>query len=84
MRFLEYFSGVLGLNEKAVFTDCASASGNEVLSILTFAEKAGMSTGLITDTRVTHATPAAFYSHTPSRRWENDQAAEGSCVDICE
>ncbi|XP_028394024.1 alkaline phosphatase-like [Dendronephthya gigantea] len=74
--------GILGLNEKAVFEDCASAAGNEVLSILTYAEKAGMSTGLITDTRVTHATPAAFYSHSASRNWENDQAAQGDCVDI--
>ena len=63
--------------------DCNSAKGNKVLSILTYAELAGMSTGLITDTRVTHATPGAFYSHTPSRDWENDQAAEGDCVDIC-
>ena len=54
-----------------------------MLSILTFAELAGMSTGLITDMRVTHATPGAFYSHTPSRNWENDQSAQGSCVDIC-
>ncbi|XP_028407457.1 alkaline phosphatase-like [Dendronephthya gigantea] len=75
-------AGILGLNEKAKFADCKSAKGNEVLSILTYAEMAGMSTGLITDTRVTHATPGAFYSHTPSRQWENDQKAQGDCVDI--
>ncbi|CAB3982188.1 alkaline phosphatase-like isoform X1 [Paramuricea clavata] len=74
--------GILGLNGKAIFENCASAKGNEVLSILTFAELAGMSTGLITNTRVTHATPGAFYSHTPSRNWENDQSAQGTCVDI--
>ena len=75
--------GILGLNEKAIYEDCASAKGNEVLSILTYAELAGMSTGLITDTRVTHATPGAFFSHSPSRNWENDQATEGDCEDIC-
>ena len=66
-----------------MYGDCDSSKGNEVLSILTFAEMAGMSTGLITDTRVTHATPGAFYSHTPSRNWENDQAAKKDCEDIC-
>lgn len=75
-------AGILGLNEDAVYENCDSAKGNEVLSILTYAELAGMSTGLITDTRVTHATPAAFYSHTPSREWENDQKAKGDCKDI--
>ena len=68
---------------KAIYEDCSSAKGNEVLSILTFAELAGMSTGLVTNMRVTHATPAAFYSHTPSREWENDQSARGACADIC-
>ncbi|CAB3997047.1 alkaline phosphatase-like isoform X1 [Paramuricea clavata] len=75
-------AGILGLNEKAIYEECDSAKGNEVLSILTFAEMAGMSTGLITDTRVTHATPGAFYSHTPSRDWENDQTAQDGCEDI--
>lgn len=54
-----------------------------MLSILTYAELAGMSTGIISTTRVTHATPAAFFSQTPSRQWENDQAAKGNCIDIC-
>lgn len=32
----------------------------------------GKATGLVTTTRVTHATPAAMYAHSPSRYWEND------------
>ena len=28
--------------------------------------------GIITDMRVTHATPAALYAHTQSRKWESD------------
>ena len=27
-------------------------------------------TGIVTLTRVTHATPAGTYAHTPSRKWE--------------
>ncbi|GBO36812.1 Alkaline phosphatase, tissue-nonspecific isozyme, partial [Araneus ventricosus] len=29
-------------------------------------------TGLVTTTRVTHATPAALYGHSPHRDWESD------------
>ncbi|GBN83387.1 hypothetical protein AVEN_262087-1 [Araneus ventricosus] len=32
----------------------------------------GKSTGLVTTTRVTHATPAAMYGHSASRYWESD------------
>ncbi|CAN0039259.1 unnamed protein product, partial [Chrysoparadoxa australica] len=34
----------------------------------------GMSTGLVTTTRLTHATPASAYAHLPSRDWESDTA----------
>ncbi|CAD1478590.1 unnamed protein product, partial [Heterotrigona itama] len=44
------------------------------------------STGLVTTTRVTHATPAALYAHAASRYWEDDgkvpPAARTSCKDI--
>ena len=45
---------------------------NKVSSILTLAEDAGMSTGLVTTARVTHATPSALYAHCPDRNWESD------------
>lgn len=50
--------------------------GNKVETILEKAKKMGKATGLITDTRLTHATPAAFASHQPHRSHENDIAAE--------
>lgn len=31
-----------------------------------------MHEGLVTTTRVTHATPAGVYAHTPDRDWECD------------
>lgn len=34
-------------------------------------EEEGKSTGIVTTTRVTHATPAACYAHSPSRFWES-------------
>ena len=33
----------------------------------------GKSVGVVTSTRITHATPAAAYAKTPSRDWESDE-----------
>ena len=58
--------------------------GNHVESVLEIAKKLGKATGLVSDTRLTHATPAAFASHQPHRSLENeiaeDMLAEG--VDV--
>lgn len=43
-----------------------------VKTILEQAEERGMSTGVVTTARVTHATPAANFAHTPNRDWEAD------------
>jgi len=60
---------------------------SKVVSILTLAERAGMSTGIVTTTRITHATPASAYAHSVDRDWENDvdvKSAENGadCSDI--
>jgi len=52
-----------------------------------YAEKIGMSTGVISTARLTHATPAAVYAHSPDRGWEadislTDEAKENGCPDI--
>ena len=53
---------------------CQSVNeSNKVISILTLAEKAGMSTGFISTARATHATPAALYAHSADRSWESDK-----------
>jgi alkaline phosphatase len=35
-------------------------------------ESAGFATGIISTARITHATPAATYAHSPERNWEAD------------
>ncbi|KAH9496513.1 hypothetical protein Btru_043244 [Bulinus truncatus] len=43
------------------------------------------STGIVTTTRITHATPAGAYAHTPHRDWESDRLipeSEKNCKDI--
>ena len=61
--------------------------GNEVISALDLAELAGLSTGIVTTTRVTHATPAATYAKSADRNWEGHsdmplQALNEGCMDI--
>ena len=45
----------------------------------------GKAVGVVTNTRITHATPAASYAHTPERDWEGDVDMKGvsqNCTDI--
>ncbi len=52
-------------------------------------EQRGLATGIVSTARVTHATPAAVYGHSPSRAWESDtqmppaKRAEG-CRDLAD
>lgn len=66
--------GYISVNQNALRGDHASTKGNETATILELAEKAGLATGVVTTTRVTHATPAACYAHVPERDWEDDSS----------
>ena len=50
--------------------------GAEHEPILVTAKKAGLATGLVTTTRVTHATPAGFIANVPSRDMEKQIAVQ--------
>ena len=60
--------GVLGLDGRAV--DCPTSKGAELDSMLKWAHHAGKSVGLVTTSRITHATPGGSYAHVPDRDWE--------------
>ncbi|XP_070161608.1 alkaline phosphatase isoform X2 [Polyergus mexicanus] len=76
----------VGLDSSAHFEDCYSSFEARVPSLINWAQDQGKSTGLVTTTRVTHATPAALYAHAASRYWEDDgkvpPAARTSCKDM--
>ncbi|WP_202841433.1 alkaline phosphatase [Luteimonas saliphila] len=79
--------GVIGVTQYARHNDCASADGQGVASILEIAEALGLATGVVSTARITHATPAATYAHTPNRDWESDaelsaEAKANGCKDI--
>jgi len=80
-------AGVISVNQNVFRGDCASSKGNELTTYLEQAEMSGLSTGVVTTARLTHATPAATYSHTPERNWEDDhdlsqEAVDNGCKDI--
>lgn len=69
--------GAIGVDGRV--EDCAtqkekqknsSSPSTELDSILKWAHWSGKATGIVTTTRVTHATPAATYGHAASRNWE--------------
>jgi len=54
----------------------ADKDGNTAESILEKAKRMGKSTGLVSDTRITHATPAGFAAHQSHRSKENAIAVD--------
>lgn len=80
-------SGVLSVGQEAPLGDCAAALKTPMLTLWELAASRGFATGVVTTTRVTHATPAATFSHSAHRNWENDadlseQDKQAGCIDI--
>ncbi|TSK53797.1 Intestinal-type alkaline phosphatase [Bagarius yarrelli] len=80
-------SKTVGLSAGAVPYECNTTFGNEVYSVLHRAKLQGKSVGIVTTTRVQHASPAAAYAHSVSRSWYSDadlppEAQQNGCVDI--
>lgn len=92
----KYFT--MGTSGDVQYDDCSSLSKEDAAkmhasvpksgdrssseSLLVKASKNGMATGLVTSTRLTHATPAAVYAHSPNRWWEKN--APDGCLDMAE
>ncbi|XP_058459068.1 alkaline phosphatase-like [Malaya genurostris] len=55
---------------------------NRLTSILRYAQQDGRSTGIVTNTRITHATPAVAYAFSGARYWEDDESTPATCPDI--
>ena len=64
--------GVISVNQNVSYGNFAAVKGNETTSLIELAEKNGRSTGVVSTARLTHATPAACYSHSANRNWESD------------
>jgi len=80
-------AGVISVDQTVYRGNCASSRGKAMVTFLEQAEMAGKATGVVTTARLTHATPAATYAHSPERNWEDDhdltaEAKANGCKDI--
>lgn len=66
--------GVFGLGPEVPrrSTDATMLEQYKIKSLVQIAEEAGLSTGVVSTARITHATPAATYAHSTERNWERD------------
>ncbi len=80
-------SGVIAVNANVRRGDCAAALAGAVTTIAERAEDAGLSTGVVSTAKITHATPASAYAHSAERGWGVDAdmpdgAKAAGCRDI--
>ena len=76
--------GLISVNSRVAREDFRAAAANATRTILEHAEERGMATGVVTTARLTHATPAACYAHSPDRDWEadSDQSAAANAANF--
>lgn len=74
--------GMIGVDDKVVPADCGTLDDARIPTLLELAETVGLRTGIVTTTRVTHATPASAYAHIPQRNWESAVPDGQDCADI--
>ena len=73
----------LGVTKEASYGNCASQAGHETETLFELAAAAGLATGVVTTTRLTHATPAATWAKAANRNWESDGDMQGLASDEC-
>lgn len=84
--------GTMGLTASVPRGNCNMSTDprHHVDTVLSWAQAAGKATGIVTTTRITHASPAGHYAHTADRDWESDymmttekhKADPSTCQDI--
>lgn len=80
--------GTIGVTAAVRMLNCTAMNlqENHVVSLATLFQNNGKRTGLVTTTRVTHASPAGNYAHTANRHWESDSDVlkDGADISKCE
>ena len=66
-------AGVINIGPEANRRSCDGALANPLETIVDQAKERGKSVGVVTTTRLTHATPATIYAKAPERDWESDE-----------
>jgi len=81
--------GIIGQTDSTERGVCDESATSLVPTALELAEIAGLATGVVTTTRLTHATPSATYAHASERNWEDSSdmpaaATAQGCLDIAQ
>ena len=66
-------AGVINIGPDAHRQDCQAALEDPLKPLGVIAKEQGKSVGIVTTTRLTHATPASVFAHSPERDWESDR-----------
>lgn len=76
--------GMLSVNHLTARGECdaAKTAANALPTLLEQAAAAGKSTGVVSTARLTHATPAATYSHISVRDWEHNGQVAAACAGV--
>ncbi|NXQ20189.1 PPBI phosphatase, partial [Peucedramus taeniatus] len=77
----------IGVSAAARFSECSTTDSNKVISVMARARDAGKAVGIVTTTRVQHASPSGTYAHVVNRDWYADasmpkEARQQNCKDI--
>ena len=67
-------AGVINVGPDVLRGACESSLTGKLTPISRLARRHGKAVGVVTTTRITHATPAAIYAYSPERDWEDDRA----------
>ncbi|KAJ2940327.1 hypothetical protein O0L34_g1 [Tuta absoluta] len=76
--------GTIGVTSSVPRASCfAAAERNyQTPSIAAWALEDGRDAGIVTTTRVTHASPSGTFAHTAERDWESDADVAEDCIDV--
>ncbi|KAH8321386.1 hypothetical protein KR074_003470 [Drosophila pseudoananassae] len=73
----------IGVSAAVNYNNCTASQdpANRLTSIAEWAQDAGKSTGIVTTTSLTHASPSGAYAKTANRMWESDTDVASYGVD---
>jgi alkaline phosphatase len=69
----------IGVNANVLSSQCHFDDDDRTYSIAKWAQQVGKATGFVTNTDVTHGTPASTYAHVSERDWYNNADISQEC-----
>ncbi len=73
-------NGMINVLDSVAVEDCAAGLDAGITTFAEMVTEMGKSVGVISTARITHATPAAVYSRTVSRDWEDNTLIPEGCA----